>query len=192
MTTGPSVASAGSPRSLLLAGKAAGVWELDPAESTLEFRVKHFWGLVTVRGRFTTLKGRLAADATGNVTGPIEADSASLTSGNSQRDKHLRSADFFDVANHPTVVFNVDGVEPGGDDILQVTGTLTAAGRSLAVTFDARLSDATHEHVAVDGEVTVDRRDSFGMTWSPLGMAAGTALLVVHAVFAKSPGAGTN
>ncbi len=190
MTTQPSVESAGSPRALLLGGRAAGVWQLDPAESTLEFRVKHFWGLITVRGRFTKLSGRLIADATGNVTGAIEAESASLTSGNSQRDKHLRSADFFDVANHPTVVFNVDGVEPGGDDILQVTGTLTAAGRSLAVTFNARLSNASHEHVAVDGEVSVDRRDSFGMTWSPLGIASGTALLVVHAVFAKSP-AGT-
>jgi polyisoprenoid-binding protein YceI len=191
MTTEPSVESAGSPRALLLAGKAAGVWQLDPAESTLEFRVKHFWGLITVRGRFATLKGRLAADATGNVTGAIEADSASLTSGNSQRDKHLRSADFFDVANHPAVVFNLDGVEPGGDDILQVTGTLTAAGRSLAVTFDARLSDATHEHVAIDGQVMVDRRDDFGMMWSPLGIAAPKALLVVHGVFAKSEAATT-
>jgi polyisoprenoid-binding protein YceI len=190
MTNQPSVESAPSPRSLLLAGHAAGLWQLDPAESTLEFRVKHFWGAMTVRGRFTALKGRLRADASGNVTGAIDADSASLTSGNSQRDKHLRSSDFFDVASHPTVVFNVDGVEPGGDDMLQVTGTLTAAGRSLAVTFNARLSDATHEHVAVDGEVTVDRRDGFGMTWSPLGMAAPKALLVVHGVFAKSP-AGT-
>ena len=100
-------------------------------------------------------------------------------------------ADFFDVTNHPTVVFNVDGVEPGGDDILQVTGTLTAAGRSLAVTFDARLSDATHERVAVDGEVKVDRREDFGMMWSPLGIAAPTALLVVHGVFAKSEASST-
>jgi polyisoprenoid-binding protein YceI len=174
---------------MLLAGSAAGVWQLDPTASTLEFRVKHFWGAVTVRGRFGALSGRLDADATGKVTGSIEAESASLASGNSQRDKHLRSADFFDVTNHPSVVFALHSAEPLGDDTLHVTGSLTAAGHSVPITFDARVSEATHERATVDGEVSVDRSADFAMTWSPLGIASSTAQLVVHAVFAKSPAA---
>jgi polyisoprenoid-binding protein YceI len=73
-----------------------------------------------------------------------------------------------------------------GNDNVGATGVLMAAGRSQSITFDARLTDATAEHVTVDGELSVDRRTRFGMNWSPLGMASSTALLVVHAEFAKS------
>ena len=54
------------------------------------------------------------------------------------------------------------------------------------MTFDARISDATLDHFTIDGEVSVDRRAGFGMNWSPLGMASSTAVLVMHAEFAKS------
>jgi polyisoprenoid-binding protein YceI len=171
---------------LLQDGAAAGVWTLEPATSVLEFQVKHFWGAVNVRGRFGTVMGRVDVAASGSVSGSIEAQSASLDSGNPRRDKHLRSADFFDVANHPTVVFSVASVQSLGDDTVRVAGDLTAAGRTQSITFDAHLSDATLEHFTVDGEVSVDRRAGFGMNWSPLGMASSTAVLVVHAQFARS------
>jgi polyisoprenoid-binding protein YceI len=180
------VEAALSPRSILLAGSGAGEWQLDPTVSTLGFQVKHFWGAVTVRGRFATVSGSLVVDASGRVSGSIEADSASVTSGNAQRDKHLRGPDFFNATVHPSVVFTLDGAEPVDDETLRITGSLTAAGHSLPITFDARLSDATHERVAVDGEVSVNRRTSFDMTWSPLGIAAPAALLSIRAVFAKS------
>jgi polyisoprenoid-binding protein YceI len=171
---------------LLQDGAAVGVWDLDPATSVLEFRVKQFWGAITVRGRFRVVTGRLEVAASGAVSGRIEAQSASLDSGNARRDKHLRSADFFDVDNHPTVAFSVADVNAVADDVVRVTGDLTAAGRTQSLTFDARLSDATQEHFTVDGEVSVDRRAGFGMNWSPLGMASSNAVLVVHAQFAKS------
>ena len=167
-------------------GAAVGVWTLDPATSVLEFQVKHFWGSVTVRGRFAAVTGRVEVAASGSVSGRIEARSASLDSGNGRRDKHLRSADFFDVANHPTVVFSVAAVELAGEDTVRVTGDLTAAGRTQSITFDARFSNATLEHFTVDGQVTVDRNAGFGMNWSPLGMASSTAVLVVHGEFARS------
>jgi len=167
-------------------GAAVVVWDLDPATCALEFRVKMFWGAMTVRGRFGSVMGRLEVAASGKVSGRIEAQSASLDSGNGRRDKHLRSADFFDVANHPTVVFSVGEVHPLGDTGVRVAGDLTAAGRTQSITFDARVSDASQEHFTIDGEVSVDHRAGFGMTWSPLGMASSTAVLVVHAQFAKS------
>jgi polyisoprenoid-binding protein YceI len=76
---------------------AVGVWELDSGTSVLEFRVKHFWGAVTVRGGFGTVTGRLDVAPSGIVSGTIEAAAASLDTGNATRDKHLRSAAFFDV-----------------------------------------------------------------------------------------------
>jgi polyisoprenoid-binding protein YceI len=171
---------------LLQPGAAVGAWELDPATCVLEFRVKHFWGAVTVRGRFGAVTGRLDVDTSGTVSGSIEARSASLGSGNRQRDKHLRSADFFNVENHPTVVFKIGEVHPTDDDGVRVIGDLTAGGRTQSITFDARLSDVTMDHFTIDGEVSVDRREGFGMNWSPLGIASSTAVLVGHAQFAKA------
>jgi polyisoprenoid-binding protein YceI len=175
-----------SPLSLLQGGTAAGVWKVDPGTSVLEFRVKHFWGATTVRGRFGSVAGRFDVDASGKVSGSVEAAAASLDSGNARRDKHLRSADFFDVANHPSVVFTVVQVNPLGDGRVRVAGQLQAAGRSQPIAFDAHLSDATDGRVTLDGEVSVDRRAGFGMRWSPLGMASSTAQLVVHALLIKS------
>jgi polyisoprenoid-binding protein YceI len=176
---------------LLQDGAAVGVWDLDPATAVLEFQVKHFWGAMNVRGRFGAVTGRVEVAASGTVSGSIEAQSASLDSGSGARDKHLRSADFFDVENHPTVQFSVASVEALGDAALRLTGDLTAAGRTQSLTFDATLSDATADHFTVDGRVSVDRRAGFGMNWSPLGMASATAVLVVHATFAKSTQAAT-
>jgi polyisoprenoid-binding protein YceI len=170
---------------LLQPGAAVGMWELDPATCVLEFRVRHFWGAVNVKGRFGAVAGHVDVAASGAVTGTIEAQSASLESGNRQRDKHLRSADFFNVENHPTVVFKIGEVHPI-DDGVRVTGGLTAGGRKQSLTFDARVTDATLDHFTIDGEVSVDRRAGFGMNWSPLGIASSTAVLVVHAQFAKA------
>jgi polyisoprenoid-binding protein YceI len=94
---------AASPQSLLQGGGAAGIWELDPGTSVLDFRVKHFWGATTVRGRFGTVAGRFGVDASETVSGSVEAAAASLDSGNAKRDQRLRSADFFDVANQQSI-----------------------------------------------------------------------------------------
>jgi polyisoprenoid-binding protein YceI len=70
-----------------------------------------------------------------------------------------------------------------GADRIRVQGDLTAAGRTLPLDFEARLN-TSDERIVVEAEVAVDRR-VFGMTWSPLGMAAATALLVIHAEFTR-------
>jgi polyisoprenoid-binding protein YceI len=171
---------------LLHDGAAVGLWEIDPGTSVLEFRVKHFWGAMTVRGRFAAVSGRIEVAATGAVSGTIQAESASVDTGNASRDKHLRSADFFDVANHPAVVFSLDTLVPSADEVLRATGVLMAAGRSQSIAFDAHLTARTAQRITMDGEVSVNRRSDFGMQWSPLGMASPTALLVIHAVLVKS------
>ena len=94
------------------AGLATGAWRLDPARSSVEFHVRHFYGLITVTGRFDRYWGSLDLSARPAVELVIEADS--LDTKVRKRDKHLRSGDFFDVDNHPDVRFAADTVTLDG------------------------------------------------------------------------------
>jgi polyisoprenoid-binding protein YceI len=175
---------AAAPRAVRpISGVAAGNWVLDASSSRFEFRVKHFWGLITVRGYFKQFEGSAEVDESGALSATLRIDAASLDSKQKQRDKHLRSADFFHVEQHPTVTFVTRQVTALSADRLRVEGDLTIAGHTEPVTFEARLTPSA-DRVVVDAEVSVDRT-AFGMTWSPLRIASGTALLVVHAQFNK-------
>jgi hypothetical protein len=101
-------------------------WRLDPARSSVEFRVPHFWGLVTVKGHFKLYEGTLDLRSEPAVQLTIEADS--LDTGIAKRDQHLRSADFFDAAHYPQVRFASDSAVLDGDS-LKVRGRLHAAGK---------------------------------------------------------------
>ena len=100
--------------SQLADGTAAGNWVLDPAGSSTGFRVKHFWGAITVHGTFERMTGKATVGPDGAVTGQISFDARSLNTKNKQRDKHLRSADFFNTDNHPHAVLTVTSARPGG------------------------------------------------------------------------------
>ncbi|HEY4825724.1 MAG TPA: YceI family protein, partial [Solirubrobacteraceae bacterium] len=82
---------------------ASGARRLDPALSSVEFHVPHFWGLITVKGHFERYEGTLDLQSEPAVELTIEAES--LQTGNRKRDQHLRSADFFDVEHHPQIRF---------------------------------------------------------------------------------------
>src|SRR3954467_9485671 len=81
-------------------------WQLDPAHSSVEFAVKHMM-MTTVRGRFKNLQGTLTGDEDRPDGCCVEAqiDVASIDTGNADRDKHLRSADFFDAERYPNITF---------------------------------------------------------------------------------------
>jgi YceI-like domain len=76
--------------SQLADGTAAGSWVLDPAGSAAEFRVRHFWGAITVRGTLGPMAGEAVVSPDGTVAGRISFDARSLDTGHKQRDKHLR------------------------------------------------------------------------------------------------------
>jgi polyisoprenoid-binding protein YceI len=86
-----------------LAELASGAWRVDPARSSVEFHVPHFWGLITVKGRFERYDGTLDLQSQPAVQLTIQADS--LDTSNRKRDQHLRSADFFDAEREPQVRF---------------------------------------------------------------------------------------
>jgi len=162
----------------------AGSWVLDASASRVEFSVRHFWGAVNVRGRFDQIAGAASVGPDGSVTGTLTMAAASVNTGNKQRDKHLRSADFFDAGRHAEVVVTVTEAKPDGQAELACRGTLEAAGRSRAIAFTARIGEAAAQAVVLDAEIVVDRTD-WGMTWSPLKIAAPQARGTVTARFVR-------
>jgi polyisoprenoid-binding protein YceI len=154
-------------------------WRLDPSASTAEFRVPHFWGLVTVKGHFERLDGYLEVDHCGQRQMTLTIDAASLHTGISQRDKHLRAAAFFDTQNHPEVRFRSTSVSDIADNGIRVDGELEAAGERLAMTLEPTIHQ-TSDQLEIDVTTTVDQRQ-LGMTWSPLAMTKSPVTLTVHA-----------
>jgi polyisoprenoid-binding protein YceI len=166
-------------------GQAQGQWSLDPASSSVKFGVKHFWHAITIRGTFEQLEGAGTVAPDGSVAGHLTMQSASLSTKNKQRDKHLRSADFFDAERHPTVVLSVTEAKPGAGGEIAMRGTLAAAGHSEPVSFTARAEDIGPDAVTLRADIVVDRT-AFGMTWSPMGIAAKEAAGTVVARFVRS------
>jgi polyisoprenoid-binding protein YceI len=151
------------------------LWRLDPERSSVEFHVRHFWGLITVNGHFDRYDGTLHLNGRSALELVIDADS--LDTGIQKRDQHLRSADFFDVANHPQVRFESDDAELTGDT-LKLRGRLHAAGRTIALDVDAALREIDGE-LEVEANALADHR-TLGMTWSPLGMLRAPSKVTVR------------
>ena len=170
---------------LLREATAHGSWELDPAGSHADFYVKHFWGAVTVHGWFERVDGEGTVTPDGDVTGRLAIDAASVQTRNGQRDRHLRSGDFFDVERHPQVAVEVTDARPAAEATLVARGALEAAGHRVPVELAVSVEDATPDAVTLRGEVTVDRT-RLGMTWSPLGMASKQARLSATLRFVRA------
>jgi polyisoprenoid-binding protein YceI len=162
-----------------------GNWRLDPAGSSADFYVKHFWGAITVHGRFERLEGEGVVGPDGTVTGVLRLDAASLNTKNKTRDKHLRSADFFDTEHHPTVTITVTRLTAGPDGALASEIRLDISGHSQQIGPAVQVVEASTGTVSLRAEVSIDRT-AFEMTWSPLGMAARQARVIVIARFVRA------
>jgi polyisoprenoid-binding protein YceI len=163
-------------------GTLTGSWILDPARSEVLLETRHTWGLRPVHGVFRQVTGNGTVTAAGEVTGTVTVAAGSIDTKSTMRDKDLRSAKVFDVANHPDITYTVDSMQlaSGGAG---VTGRLTVRGRTRPLSFDAKIS-ATAGEVQLDAEVPVNRAD-FGLTYSPLRMASLKNTLTVRAVFTR-------
>jgi polyisoprenoid-binding protein YceI len=168
---------------LLANGKLAGSWALDAARSEIGLKSKSMWGLVPVKGVFREVTGSGTVSAAGDVTGTVTVAAGSIDTKVKKRDEHLRSADFFDVANTPDITFAAEQVTPSGEGVT-VTGALTVRDRTHPVSFAARVSGSDGAEVELDGEIQVNRAD-FGLTWNQLGMTSMNNTITVHAVFTR-------
>jgi len=167
---------------LLRDGTLAGSWALDATRTQVKLETRHTWGLAPLHGVFRQVSGKGTVTAAGDVSGVVTVAAESVDTKNPRRDKHLRSADFFDIANHPDFTFAVDGASPSSGGV-RIDGSLTVAGRTRPASFDATVTSVDGE-VWLDGELRVNRAD-FGMTWNFLGIASMRSSIVVHAVFTR-------
>jgi polyisoprenoid-binding protein YceI len=120
-------------------GYLAGTWAIDPVHSEVSFTVRHMM-VSKVRGRFDKFEGTIVTAANpleSTVTATV--DLTSISTGQEQRDAHIRSADFFEVETHPTMTFTSTGVRAGGDQFL-LDGDLTIKGVTKPVTFSLEVS----------------------------------------------------
>jgi polyisoprenoid-binding protein YceI len=149
---------------------APGTWEIDAVHSNVSFVVRHLM-VSKVRGKFGKFSGTIQV-AENPEDSRVEAtiDAASIDTGDPNRDAHVRSADFLDVENHPTITFRASGpVRRRGTDFT-LTGDLTIRGITKPVTLDAEyLGTVTHPQMgtrmglSASGEID---KDDFGVSFN--------------------------
>ncbi|HEU0076185.1 MAG TPA: YceI family protein, partial [Longimicrobiaceae bacterium] len=156
-------------------------WNIDPAHTLVEFSAKHMM-ITSVKGRFGEVAGTIVIDDArperSSVTAEIQV--ASIDTRVEQRDAHLRSADFLDVENHPTLTFRstrVEGAATSPGDTFRVVGELTIRGTTREVTLDATYEGSGRdpwggERVSFSATAKIDRRD-FGLTYNQVLEAGG-------------------
>jgi polyisoprenoid-binding protein YceI len=153
------------------ATNAPTTWAIDPAHSVVELAVKHMM-FSTVKGRFASLAGSIVLDEAdlGASSVSAEIDAASIDTGEPQRDGHLRSADFLDVASFRTITFRSTGVVPRGRGRFIVVGDLTIRGITRGVSLEAELAGTGTDpwggrRAGFAATTAIDRKE-FGLTWN--------------------------
>lgn len=149
-------------------------WQIDPTHTAVEFAVKHMM-FTTVRGRFKDVKGTIDVDLQNpdNSVVEVEIAAASLDTGVADRDAHLRSADFLDVENHPTITFRsrrVEGAMKQEGDSFRIVGDLTIRGTSMEIVLEARYEGMGKDpwggtRAGSRATAKIDRRD-WGLKWN--------------------------
>ena len=150
---------------------ATSTFNLDKAHSDVSFSTKHMM-VTTVRGKFNAAEGflNLDIDDPAASSGSFTVKTASIDTGQDQRDGHLRSADFFDAENFPEMRFTSTKVEPRGRDGYAVTGDLTIKGVTRPVTFDVEFLGLYQSMVGARRAgfhaATKINREDYGLTWN--------------------------
>jgi polyisoprenoid-binding protein YceI len=153
------------------AAAEAGIYGIDPAHTTIGFSVRHLV-INNVPGRFREFEGTIQYDPQ-NITKSsvtFAAKATSIDTGIEQRDNHLRSADFFDVANHPEISFKSTRVEKKGKDDFIAYGDFTLRGVTKQVALPFKMYGAIKDpwgkmRLGVEAGLTINRQD-YGVSWS--------------------------
>ncbi len=149
------------------AGYLAGTWKLDPAHSEVGFSVRHMM-VSKVRGRFRGMDGTITlADDPAQSSVEAEIDMTTIDTGNTDRDDHIKSADFFGVESYPTMTFRSTSVEPAGNELV-VHGDLTLHGVTKPVNLDLEVHGFTKDpfggmRCGFTATTTINRKD-FGIS----------------------------
>jgi polyisoprenoid-binding protein YceI len=151
--------------------KTGTLWKFDEAHSTVGFSVKHMM-ITTVRGQFTKVDGTAIGDVHEPLAAEIDVDidAASITTNNETRDNHLRSADFFDVENYPTISFKSTRIEDRGNERYHIVGDLTIRGVTREVVLEAEINGHGKtpfgtDVAGVSAKGKINRKE-FGLNWN--------------------------
>jgi polyisoprenoid-binding protein YceI len=155
------------------------LWKIDPAHAAAHFSVRHLM-ISNVRGEFTKVSGTAFIDPSDPSKSSVEVtiDATSLNTREPQRDEHLRSADFFHVANHPTLTFRSRRIQALGAEEHKITGDLTIRGNTKEVTFDVEgptpaIKDPYgNTRVGITATTKISRKE-FGLVWNALTETGG-------------------
>lgn len=154
-------------------------WNLDTMHSHAEFAVKHLM-ISTVKGHFNTFTGTGETNEDGTLkTAELTIDANSINTNVEARDNHLRSPDFFDVAQFPTIAFKSTQIEQSGSDIT-ITGNLTMHGETKPVTLKGELTAAVkdpwgNQRTALAVTAKINRKD-WGLHYNQALEAGGWAV----------------
>ncbi len=150
-------------------------WTIDRAETVVEFSIKKFWGLVTVKGLMQVQEGRLELNTPadyglgGSVF--VAIDPASIVTGNSRRDVHLKTADFFEVERYPIITFRSRSIEQNLGLESQLKGKLTIRDVTRPVTLEVSPGREGANGSREYKVTTTLLRDDFGLNFKkiPIG-----------------------
>lgn len=156
----------------------AKTYQVDPAHSSITFTVKHMM-ISKVKGEFKEfdIKANGEPSDLANASVKVTIQAASIDTNNTDRDNHLRSGDFFNVEEHPHLVFHSTSFRSKGDGEFEVTGDLTIRGTTREETFEVEYEGSAKDpwgntKHAFSGEGSLNRED-YGLTWNQALEAGG-------------------
>jgi polyisoprenoid-binding protein YceI len=148
-----------------------GTWDIDPAHTRLGFAARHAM-VATVRGGFDVFSGSIVIDHKNPSasSAEVEINAASISTGNEQRDGHLKSPDFLDVEQYPTITFRSTSAEEIDSETYKMVGDLTIKGQSHPVTLELDYQGTNGDpfgntRAGFEGKTTINRKD-WGLSWN--------------------------
>ena len=182
-TPAPTASPQAAPAPQAQASPAAGpnTWQIDSSHTTAGFSVKHMM-VTNVHGSFGKVSGTIEYDGKdpSTIAADVTIDAASIDTNNEKRDTHLRSADFFDVANHPTITFKSKRVQKSSDGAFKLVGDLTMRGVTKEIALEVEgpspLVNAGRVYKVGASASGVINRQDFGLKWNRALEAGGVTV----------------
>jgi polyisoprenoid-binding protein YceI len=150
--------------------QAAEMYQFDKAHTTVGFQVRHIY--TNVSGKFTDFTGTIQVDRAKPESSTVDftIQATSIDTSETRRDQHLRSADFFDVANNPTITFKSTSIKANGKDSWLVTGDFTMHGVTKSIVLPVTLlgegkDPMGNEKMGLETGLTLNRKD-YGLNWN--------------------------
>lgn len=144
-------------------------WAIDPTHSEIGFKVKHLM-ISNVKGFFTNYQASIEGEDLTKSPVNVQIESSSISTNNTDRDNHLKSADFFDTENFPTITFKSQSFTKIDDDTYKLSGILTIKDVSKEIELDVEYGGTNkdpwgNEKLALEVTGKINRKD-FGLNWN--------------------------